>query len=146
MRLFLSVLCLLVFACSSPQPVVNVEFRVAKVAPADGFKKYSFNETGQIFYLGSPADLSRKDIKDASVEMSNDKYFIDVAFTRAGAERFATLTGENIGNRIAILVDREIVAVPTVRDTIKQGKAIITGNFSGNKAEKIAKGIVGASE
>jgi len=148
MKYFMLFLCGLLLACSSRQekPVVNVKFCVAEDAPADGLLKYSLNETGQIFYLHPAADLSRNDIKAATVNNSHEKYFVDVTFTETGAQKFAKLTGENTGKRIAIILNNELVTAPVVRDTIKQGKAIITGNFSKKEAEKIAKGIVGAVE
>lgn len=146
MKYVLFVLCVIVFACTQSQnqaPVV-LEFRVAETEKTEGLEKVVQQQTGNVFYLHHAPNITRNDIKEAKALKGNGHPFIDVTFTRVGAEKFAKLTGNNVGKKIAIIIDGEILSAPVVRDTIKQGKAIITGDFDIKKAEKIALGITGA--
>jgi SecD/SecF fusion protein len=68
--------------------------------------------------------------------------FVDVELTKEGRQKLARLTKAHQGKPLAILVDGEVVAAPVVRDEVT-GNARISGNFSKDEAERIAKGIKG---
>jgi len=55
-----------------------------------------------------------------------------------GASIFSTLTAQNIGRRLAILLDGEVRSAPTIRTHIPGGHATITGNFTPEEAEALA--------
>jgi preprotein translocase subunit SecD len=44
---------------------------------------------------------------------------------------------------MVIMVDGKVLGAPTIRSKIADGKAQITGNFTQEEAERIAKGING---
>jgi preprotein translocase subunit SecD len=145
MKCVLFVLCAMVFACTQSQNRVQVvlEFRVAETENAEGLETVVQQQSGNVFYLHPISNITRNDIKRAKVNTGNGRPLINVVFTSVGAEKFAKLTGDNIGKKIAIIIDGEILSAPMVRDTIKQGKAMITGDFDEKEAERIASGIVG---
>jgi preprotein translocase subunit SecD len=70
---------------------------------------------------------------------------IDISFTDAGAGQFANLTdqlatqGAISGNvqRMAIVLDDEVVSAPTVKEKITGNKAEITGNMSLDEVKNI---------
>lgn len=48
------------------------------------------------------------------------------------------ITTDNIGKRLAIFVDSEIISAPTIQGPIPDGIAIITGNFTTEQAKSMA--------
>ena len=71
----------------------------------------------------------------------NSEPAVSVVLTEAGREKWARVTEESVGKPIAMLVDGELVAAPTVRAPITQGRAIITGRFTPEEAQHIADGL-----
>jgi len=55
----------------------------------------------------------------------------------AGASRWATITGAEIGKSIAILLDGYVYSAPTVNDRIEGGRSSITGNFTPQEAQDL---------
>jgi hypothetical protein len=53
-----------------------------------------------------------------------------LTFTKKGAEKWAKLTGRNIGKSLAIIIDDTVWSAPVVREEIRMGKCQISGNFS----------------
>ena len=65
---------------------------------------------------------------------------IDVAFTDAGARRFAEITRDNLNRRLAIIFDGVLLSAPTIRSEISGGRAVIAGKF--NPAEALAISLI----
>lgn len=62
---------------------------------------------------------------------------VSFAFNAEGAEQFGKLTGENIGTRLAIVLDNTVKSAPVVQSQIRrQGQ--ITGNFTLSEAQSLA--------
>lgn len=63
-----------------------------------------------------------------------------VAFTfkSIGAKKFATATRENVGRRLAIVLDGRVISAPVINSPITGGSGIITGNFSVKSANDLA--------
>ncbi|MFO7655342.1 MAG: protein translocase subunit SecD [Candidatus Krumholzibacteriia bacterium] len=63
-----------------------------------------------------------------------------VSFTldRRGGARFARLTGENVGRRMAIALDNRVKSAPVIQDRIPGGRGVITGGFSLEAAQDLA--------
>ena len=55
-----------------------------------------------------------------------------VAFTldRYGAQKFGKATTNNVGKRLAIVLDNKIISAPVIREPITGGSGTISGNFS----------------
>jgi RNA polymerase sigma-70 factor (ECF subfamily) len=65
---------------------------------------------------------------------------IKYEFDTKGGELFYELTGNNIKNRLAIIIDDEIYSAPQIVSAISR-EGIITGNFSQQQAEQIAENL-----
>ena len=63
---------------------------------------------------------------------------VALSFNRAGASKFERVTGENVNNRMAIVLDGKIHSAPEIRTKISGGRASITGNFSLAEANDLA--------
>ncbi len=63
-----------------------------------------------------------------------------VAFTfkSSGAKKFARATRENVGRRLAIVLDGNVISAPSINTPITGGQGIITGNFTVQTANDLA--------
>ena len=63
-----------------------------------------------------------------------------VSFTldRVGAKRFGKVTSQNVGKRLAIILDNKIISAPTIQEPILGGNGQITGNFTFQSATDLA--------
>ncbi len=66
---------------------------------------------------------------------------IDFSLTPGGKEQFAQVTGRNIGKRLAIVIDGQLIIAPTIQSPITGGKGQITGDFTGQEAKDLAAKI-----
>lgn len=103
-------------------------------------KVYDFNEqTDQIeeigwrtYYLFSKAEVTGDMISDAQArpDQSNSGigggWYVGMDFTPVGAERFATVTRENIKRRFAIILDKKVESAPVIQSEIAGGHGQIT--------------------
>jgi preprotein translocase subunit SecD len=64
----------------------------------------------------------------------------EVAFqlTNEGSAIFADFTTRNVGNVLAIVLDKEIISTPTIQNPITEGSGVITGNFTQESANALA--------
>ena len=65
-------------------------------------------------------------------------YEVSLRLTRTGAETFRRVTRDNINNRLAIVLDNEVVSAPNIQSEIPNGEAVITGNFTAEEAKNLA--------
>ena len=67
----------------------------------------------------------------------------EIAFTlkSKGAQIFADITRENIGQRLAIVLDGEVISSPRINGVIAGGSGQITGDFSEKEAYDLATGL-----
>jgi preprotein translocase subunit SecD len=59
-------------------------------------------------------------------------------FNSAGARKFAQVTRENVGRPFAIVLDKEVISAPVIREPILQGTGQISGNFTVKSANTLA--------
>jgi len=55
-----------------------------------------------------------------------------------GARLFQTITRENVGRGLAIVLDERVESAPTIQDEIPGGSGVITGNFTEEEARDLA--------
>lgn len=80
------------------------------------------------------ADISKSEIKTAS---SGNMPFIELTFNEAGKAIWYEMTKNNINKSIAIVMDERVLQAPIVKSEIKEGKCIITGNFTMKEIQRI---------
>ena len=66
-------------------------------------------------------------------------------FNPDGARRFAQATQENVGRPFAIVVNNEVLSAPVIREPILGGSGQISGRFTIEQANDLAKGIRAAA-
>ncbi len=86
------------------------------------------------------AAITGEHFKHADVQL-NDAYvpYVSIAFTEEGGELFEALTEANVGKPIAIFVGGTLVSAPNVQQKISGGYAQISGDFSVEKAQELAR-------
>jgi preprotein translocase subunit SecD len=58
--------------------------------------------------------------------------------TSDGAQVFRDYTSNNVGNYLAIVLDKEVISIPVVKTAITNGQGSISGNFSAASAGDLA--------
>lgn len=79
-------------------------------------------------------------ITDARVAIDSQysEPYVSLSFDSRGARLFERITGENVGKRLAIVLDGNVYSAPVIRDRIGGGKAQITGSFTMDEAKDLA--------
>ncbi|MGD0207650.1 MAG: protein translocase subunit SecD [Verrucomicrobiota bacterium] len=63
---------------------------------------------------------------------------IEFRLNSEGAKRFGEVTRNNIGQRLAIILDRELYSAPVIQSAIETGNGQITGRFTVEQAQELA--------
>ena len=105
-------------------------------------------EPGSLEFLGPDGDtvLTGNDIESAEAviyedDMKNKSYQVSLKLTDEGAEKFADVTAENVGEVISIIYDGETISEPVIQQAITGGEVSITNIASYEEAEKLATTI-----
>ncbi|MGH7823217.1 MAG: protein translocase subunit SecD, partial [Candidatus Binatia bacterium] len=56
-------------------------------------------------------------------------YLVALDFNARGASLFEDITAQNVGRRLAIVLDGTVYSAPRIQERIGGGRAVITGNF-----------------
>ncbi len=86
-----------------------------------------------------PTELTGRYVKRAQLDFDQvtRQPLVALEFDDVGAELFETITARNVGNRIAILVDGQILTAPTVNERITGGRAQISGGLTLSEARRL---------
>lgn len=66
---------------------------------------------------------------------------VSVSFNAKGAEKFANITANNVGQRLAVYLDGRLLSSPVIQEEIPGGQARISGNFSPQEAKSLARDL-----
>jgi preprotein translocase subunit SecD len=83
--------------------------------------------------------LTGADLVDAKVQMGT--YGTPVVwfkFSPEGGRKFAELTGDNVGKKLAIILDDKVYSDPVIKTRISGGEGIIEGNFNLDDAKDLS--------
>ncbi len=107
----------------------------------------SFNDSEQYFELfniksdnknGQP-DLTGDVVTESKADFSqNGSPVVSMAMNAEGARKWATLTRQNVGRGIAIVLDGYVYSAPNVKDEIAGGRSEISGNFTVEETQDLA--------
>lgn len=86
--------------------------------------------------------LTGKNFVHADVQIDNlFQPYISIQFDDEGATLFEDITEKNIGKPIAIFVGGDLISAPTVQAKIAGGQAQITGQFTNEEAQALARDL-----
>ncbi len=84
--------------------------------------------------------LTGEYIKDARVQIDTryNEPYVAIEFDSQGAKIFDKITAENVGRKLAIILDNNVYSAPVIQERISGGRASITGRFTTKEAHDLA--------
>ncbi len=97
------------------------------------------NEDGETLLSGT--DIKNAQAATTSSEMGQKEFVVELTLTDEGAVKFEEATSANVGKRMPIVYDGEIISSPQVKSAISGGSAQIDGMESFEEANNLATTI-----
>ena len=82
------------------------------------------------------AELTRAEVQADPNSLGN--WQVSIEFTTAGTRIFGEITEQNVGKRLAIILDGNVYSAPRINERIPSGRAVITGHFTVDDARDLA--------
>lgn len=113
------------------------EYKVRSIV----LNKMTESDVSDLNYDWNSTELTGSNLKNASLQFNPNDNTPEVAleFDNDGAKLFGEITSRNIGKPVAIYLDDMAISVPTVNETISDGKAVISGSFSVAEAKELVQ-------
>ena len=117
----------------------QLNFRLVKDNDEFGVDKL-VSEIGEELNISKRIVMSGENLIDAQPNFDNQSSQPTVSFTldRLGAQKFGRTTTDNVGKRLAIILDGKIISAPSINEPIISGSGIISGNFTFQEATDLA--------
>ena len=98
------------------------------------------SENGEDLNVSKRIVMSGENLIEAQPSFNNQSSEPTVSFTldRLGAQKFGRTTSDNVGKRLAIVLDGKVISAPSINEPITSGSGIISGNFSFQEATDLA--------
>jgi preprotein translocase subunit SecD len=92
------------------------------------------------FLLKKRTLLTGAYLTDARVQIDSqfNEPYVSINFDRKGARIFERITADNVGKRLAIVLDQNVYSAPVIQEKIAGGQARITGRFTTDEARDLA--------
>ena len=88
------------------------------------------------------ADLDGKYVTQSFATLDpNNGWMIILKFNAEGAKLFGELTGAHVRERLAVVVDGEVISAPYLNEAISGGSAEISGRFTESSARSLASAL-----
>ncbi len=110
------------------------------VAESSAEQSEDLEESSEQLVGFEKTELTGGNLKDAEVSFNQQTGEAQVAieFDEEGARKFEQLTEDLVGDPLAIFLDDQPISAPRVQEKITQGKAVISGQFTLEDAQKLA--------
>ena len=117
----------------------QLNFRLVSENEEFGVDKL-ISENGEELNVSKRIVMSGENLIDAQPNFNSQSNQPTVSFTldRLGAQKFGRATTDNVGKRLAIILDGNIVSAPSINEPITSGNGMISGNFSFQEATDLA--------
>ena len=119
----------------------NLTFRlVSEIENVFGSELLAFENSEDQLNVSKRVIVSGDNLINAqpSLNRQNNEAVVNFTFDRPGSKKFARTTSDNVGKRIAIILDNKIISAPVVREAIVTGQGQISGNFTFQSATDLA--------
>lgn len=93
-----------------------------------------------LFVNPQKTNLTGNDLQDVSVvfDPNTGKPQIQLQFTGDGGQKFADITKQNVGKRVAMVLDNTVIEAPVVQEPILNGSAVINGTYTADQAKQVS--------
>ncbi len=117
----------------------QLNFRLVQENSEFGVDKL-ISETGETLNVSKRIVMSGENLIDAQPSIQNQQNEPTVSFTldRLGAQKFGRATTDNVGKRLAIVLDGKVISAPNINEPITSGNGMISGNFTFQEATDLA--------
>ena len=119
----------------------NLTFRLVSETESDfGSEILYFEDSEQQLKISKRILLSGDNLITAkpSFDNQNNETTVNFSLDRVGSKKFARATTNNVGKRLAIILDNKIMSAPVIREPIVGGSGVITGDFTFQSATDLA--------
>ena len=98
------------------------------------------SEDGELIKISKRIIMSGENLIDAqpNIQNQNNEPTVSFKLDRLGAQKFGRTTTDNVGKRLAIVLDGKIISAPSINEPITSGNGIISGNFTFQEATDLA--------
>ncbi len=114
-----------------------LEFKLAKFEPTGTSTQFAYTPTGLTGRYVDSASLQFGSGATAGLAAPT----VLLNFNSEGAELFAKITGENVGETLAIFLDGQPISQPVIQEPITGGQANITGQFTAVEARELVNNL-----
>ena len=110
----------------------QLTFRLVSKDDGFGSEKLILSENSEELIVNKRVVISGDNLVDAQPQFDSQSNQPIVLFTldRLGAQKFGRITTENVGRRLAIVLDNSVISAPQIREPITGGTGTISGGFS----------------
>ncbi len=118
-----------------------LEFRIAATSSLATDASSSASTTLASMFVATP--LTGRFLDRASLDFDQNTHqpIVSLQFNAEGKKLFADITTANVGKQVAIFLDGRPISVPTVREPITDGKAVISGGFTPTEASTLVRNL-----
>src|SRR5215217_3581641 len=96
-----------------------LEIRLAQSESQEGWEEAKEEKSGDKIYLHKTPVVTSGDVQRAVADINaSGQPVIAVHFNKAGQDKMEKATQENLGKRLAIVVDGKVVTAPTIQSKI----------------------------
>ena len=118
-----------------------VQFRLVDDANQDGLEAMIVQDTGKELFLRQQVLLNLDDVSHAHVNLFRNTYQIRLLFTRTGKWKFSEITGSNVGKRLGVLFDGNLLSALRINQQIDSGWIPLFFNLTASKANELTSRI-----
>lgn len=117
-----------------------VEDAINSRPPAGSSVLYSDDDPPTPYLIEDRILVSGEDLAgaQAAFDQRTNEPVVSFSFNGKGAQRFGQATQENVGRRFAIILDKQVITAPVIREPILGGSGQISGNFTPQSANDLA--------
>ena len=119
----------------------NLTFRLVSETEDDfGSELLFFEDKEEQMKISKRVIISGDNLINAQPQLDRQSNQAVVSFTfdRAGSKKFGRATSDNVGKRLAIILDNKIISAPVIREPILGGNGQISGEFTFQTATDLA--------
>ena len=141
--------CLITSAAAFAAPFTSPVFQIRLVvdAPSGDSEPMTIvsKERKEVVNVQKPVLLDQTAVESVGVRTDELGHAqIEITLSDEGRKRFAEITRENVGGRLAIIIEGRLYCAPTIKTEIPGGKVEISGSFSKDEANVLAAKIIEA--
>ncbi len=130
----------------NPEEVKSLLGKTAKMSfhlVEEGGKQKATSRTvlgtmGEPYQVTRKALISGEHLTDSQPSFQEGSPVVSFKFNAVGGTKFADITSNNVGSRLAIVLDNQVISAPTIQGPIMGGSGVITGSFSVKEANDLA--------